>query len=695
MTQDEVSWREATNASILQAAQKRTGRLGSKKSRLGCITCRLRKVKCGEESPACHRCTSTGRQCGGYTVPVQTGFNDKTVSLRPPPSQLAYLRTADARTFDFFQSCTAPCLAGSLDKSFWCGSVLQIAQTEPSVMDSIIAISTLYEHPQYLQSFQQHTEPIKLPVGTSDGMKTPALQTGLPATDGILNRDHARALVAYNRAIEAIRTQLKTGTATPLIALLSCTLFFCIEVIRDDVFAALALFAKGRSLLHQFATVKFSPQEKSLVDTIRSMFGRIGVLAASFGHPTTEAIAHEVITTSDQRDSASITDARTSLYAIMADGYVFIRDAAEHRASHVDLSSVQKSGDTGNNLEPARVSDINTALAVPNDNPMRKGTMQDYGFPYNDRLPGIVTQPTSHKGSIRLFQESEGSYDLMPFLCDCEEDVCYACAKKNMSTDSQDKSRTTNTPERVDTTSPASLLDSLLQRQIEHEHQLNEWYESFQWALMSARETERGAVSSLLMYYHVSIIWLTTRLNTRQLAFDDYTHHFEQILLHGESYIDSLDSLRLVFTFEVGAVPPLYFAATKCRIPSLRRKALQLLSIAPRKECMWGATSTAQLAARLIAIEEEGLSLPAPAWDGSSPTNASPVRDDILPPEHSRVHNLELLQNKTTGGYEYLAEPALYHQCLHGTTPMFDPKCIATRVASPPEAEPLLSRTYL
>ncbi|KAK3626608.1 hypothetical protein LTR56_019674 [Elasticomyces elasticus] len=530
-------------------------------------------------------------------------------------------------------------------------------------MDSIIAISTLYEHPQYLKSFQQHSEPIKLPMGISDGMKTPTFQTGLPAPDGTIDGNHARALVAYNRAIEAIRTQLKTGTATPLIALLSCTLFFCIEVIRDDIFAALALFSKGRSLLHQFAKVEFSPQEQSLVDTIRAMFGRIGVLAASFGHPSAEAIAPEIIRTSDQRDSASITDARTSLYAIMADGYVFIRDAAEYRANHVDSSSVHDLGDaatsmTSSDLEPARVSDIDTALAVPGGKPMRNGSTQDYGFPYNDRVPGIVTQPTSHKDRMRLFQESEGSYVMLPFLCDCEEDVCYTCAKKNMSTDTQDmmshedQSRILYTPERVDTPVPASRLDSLLKRQRVHEAQLNEWYDSFQWASMSARDTERGAVSSLLIYYHVSIIWLTTRLNTQQLAFDDYTHHFEQILHHGATYINSLDSQRSVFTFEVGAVPPLYFAATKCRIPSLRRRALQLLSIAPRKECMWGATSTAQLAARLIAIEEEGLDLPAPAWDGSSPTNASIVSDDILPPEHSRVHNLELLRNKTTNGYE-------------------------------------------
>jgi len=105
----------------------------------------------------------------------------------------------------------------------------------------------------------------------------------------------------------------------------------------------------------------------------------------------------------------------------------------------------------------------------------------------------------------------------------------------------------------------------------------------------------------------------------------------------------------------VGAVPVFFFTATKCRVPSLRRKALQLMSLAPRKECMWGATSAAELAARLVAIEEEGLGLPAPAWDGSCLVGSSgkvEVSDAILPAESMRVHSLELLMNKTTGAFE-------------------------------------------
>lgn len=36
------------------------------KVKSGCITCKIRKIKCDEEKPSCRRCTSTGRTCDGY-----------------------------------------------------------------------------------------------------------------------------------------------------------------------------------------------------------------------------------------------------------------------------------------------------------------------------------------------------------------------------------------------------------------------------------------------------------------------------------------------------------------------------------------------------------------------------------------------------------------------------------------------------
>lgn len=67
---------------------------------------------------------------------------------------------------------------------------------------------------------------------------------------------------------------------------------------------------------------------------------------------------------------------------------------------------------------------------------------------------------------------------------------------------------------------------------------------------------------------------------------------------------------------------------------------------------MWGATSSAQISARIIAIEEEGLGLPPPHWDGQTCNPTLPVNDAVLPAETERVQNLEILNNNNTGRYE-------------------------------------------
>lgn len=101
-------------------------------------------------------------------------------------------------------------------------------------------------------------------------------------------------------------------------------------------------------------------------------------------------------------------------------------------------------------------------------------------------------------------------------------------------------------------------------------------------------------VGYLLMYYHSSLIWLSTRLSPTQRLFDKFTHHFHELLRHAEIYVNAKAIEQPTFTFEVGAVPPLYLAATKCRDPTLRRQALDLLirvrksmcrTPSPRYEC--------------------------------------------------------------------------------------------------------------
>ena len=139
------------------------------------------------------------------------------------------------------------------------------------------------------------------------------------------------------------------------------------------------------------------------------------------------------------------------------------------------------------------------------------------------------------------------------------------------------------------------------------------------------------------MYYNSTLIWASTRLSLTETAFDDFTSHFEQIVHYADVYLSSHANDRATFTFETGAVAPLFLTATRCRIPSLRRQALDLMRRAPRKECFHGAESTAEVAGRVIDIEEEGLAR---------------LEDDLPPPEAFRVHKLELMKTPGTQLHE-------------------------------------------
>ncbi|KAK0118200.1 hypothetical protein ONS95_012504 [Cadophora gregata] len=55
---------------------------GRKRTKTGCLTCRKRRIKCGEERPTCSNCTKSKRQCEGYNQRVV--FKDPMNGYRPP-----------------------------------------------------------------------------------------------------------------------------------------------------------------------------------------------------------------------------------------------------------------------------------------------------------------------------------------------------------------------------------------------------------------------------------------------------------------------------------------------------------------------------------------------------------------------------------------------------------------------------------
>lgn len=154
-----------------------------------------------------------------------------------------------------------------------------------------------------------------------------------------------------------------------------------------------------------------------------------------------------------------------------------------------------------------------------------------------------------------------------------------------------------------------------------------------------------GAISYLMMIYSTYAVWMPTRLSHRKIAFDAHAPTFRELVHYGEIFVNHNASERPVFTFDIGAVPSLYYAASECRVPSIRRKAAALLKKAPKKESIMNADSGAEVAKKIIAIEERGLGHPDPLKFNDC-FDITGIDDSRLPDEEKRVHFMEMVKKE-------------------------------------------------
>ncbi|KAJ5280057.1 hypothetical protein N7478_005429 [Penicillium angulare] len=57
-------------------------------SKNGCITCKFRHTKCGEEKPECLQCTTTNRKCSGYEDLLQEKLRQRVAKIYAAPVPL-------------------------------------------------------------------------------------------------------------------------------------------------------------------------------------------------------------------------------------------------------------------------------------------------------------------------------------------------------------------------------------------------------------------------------------------------------------------------------------------------------------------------------------------------------------------------------------------------------------------------------
>jgi Fungal specific transcription factor domain/Fungal Zn(2)-Cys(6) binuclear cluster domain len=147
-----------------------------------------------------------------------------------------------------------------------------------------------------------------------------------------------------------------------------------------------------------------------------------------------------------------------------------------------------------------------------------------------------------------------------------------------------------------------------------NEHLLPQWSAAFDAFVEKAGPslTPKNLQGAMLLeiQYKCAKILLSVGMPPRETGFDDFGALFESIISLATTVIHRSGSCGISeraghFSFETGLVPPLYFTATRCRDPWIRRQALSLLSSTPRQECIWNSEMLSKIAERLILIEEE------------------------------------------------------------------------------------------
>ena len=250
----------------LSKSRPRHGQLGSRKSTDGCITCKIRKVKCDELRPACRRCLATGRKCDGYVRVGNVGCPPRTnsaiVSVKRP-SVYANFEHVEVQSFEFFMRRIVPGSSRMVDEHFWRQLIPQLSHSDPVIWDAVIALSHLIQHSQYSRYSRSYRVP---------GSKTAP----------VINEEHRRAMTWYGKSIANLRRRLKQATARSATALISCILYICIEILQDNVAEAVALYQRAVAMMgtmeeQESAVWASAKPENPLECTVRTLLGNMSV----------------------------------------------------------------------------------------------------------------------------------------------------------------------------------------------------------------------------------------------------------------------------------------------------------------------------------------------------------------------------------------------------------------------------------
>ena len=138
-------------------------------------------------------------------------------------------------------------------------------------------------------------------------------------------------------------------------------------------------------------------------------------------------------------------------------------------------------------------------------------------------------------------------------------------------------------------------------------------FDNFIRASPTLARNDNHASKILKIRYLVSVNSLFMANHRDDMKWDGYNETFSGILdlasdiIEGSATLHTLNGKRTpTFSLDQGFTAPLFKVARSCRDPIIRRRAINLLLMAPRQEGVFDGVLAAKVAERLVALEEEG-----------------------------------------------------------------------------------------
>jgi hypothetical protein len=526
------------------AATQPRKRRGTKRSRTGCLTCKLRKVKCDEARPICNRCITFGIGCDGYDAPrVQTKASVKAVVHQPLQRQKSYqILPAPPRRWSLesdlerlhlkaFETDIAPELAGVFDSAFWSGVVLQASHGESFVRSTIMALSAF---------------------GTAERIAT---QNALVA-----GRHREFALIQYQKGLQRMRIEL-TKEANARKALIGCLLICAIEGIFGNTNTALTHARSGQKLIQEW--LASHPYENQ---------HHVGVAS-----PASHLIEDDLLQA-------------TSGFEHQKLGYFDSRKPEEHarikRESNVAFDSMPKAF--------AKIEEARRYFYLVSRR-LRHFWMYRNGIIENAQKARKEGGEESKDGSNDDCESDDGK---------AEGSYAEKGADNQVSAVSVDRRPMVG----QDDTTLESFQAEEEQHIREFARWQSAFRELYRTLKKSTDKRQVIAAHTLYVQCVSCQISCTIARDMSNCLVDQHLGDFQEMLTISRKIIMlKKETFRSRFNFELGINPILLMTAQLCRSRTLRREAVALLRLHDCREGIWDSTAMAEIGEYYIALEEEGV----------------------------------------------------------------------------------------